>query len=59
MKKIKPILDIPNCKVVNIIFDDNTSHFSIVQQFVLSLLKNKYASKKEIIESLKEYLLNK
>lgn len=58
-KIVRPVYDLPmngNIKVITIIFDDQTSHYSIVEQFVLGLLKNKYSKEKEILDALQEYL---
>jgi hypothetical protein len=48
------INDTPKVKVVNIVFDDNTSHYAIFRQIVDGLRKAGYASKKEILEIFQE-----
>lgn len=42
-------------KLVTIAFDNNTSHFSAVHQFVTGLQKAKYGTRKEILGALDEY----
>lgn len=40
-----------------ILFNEGTDHYTIVEQFVRQLVKHKYATRKECIEALREYLL--
>lgn len=43
-------------KIVNIAFDNSTSHYSIFRQVVDGLKKAKYASKEEILDIFRENL---
>lgn len=42
--------DIPKVKVVNIVFNEETTHYSIFKQVVDGLKKAGYANKKEILD---------
>lgn len=39
-------------KTVTIIFDENTSHSEVIEQFIEKMVKAKFAKRKEIVEHI-------